>query len=485
MASEQFDQPPDYLEPSTNEILHLQQKCRPEGQDQLAAEYNGLRNETVLGHMWVEKFRDCPKNFNKCFEGSSSNPQRNRYTDVPAFEETRVRIKFEKMAKPEYDEPPGEVEKPTTSSKAQFMGIANPFRKTTSVSKNQSKSVQNLPEPSDYINANFVSGYKPCGRSWDKGNYIAAQGPMLETSGHFWEMVVQQKVSSIVMTTRCVERARTKCHQYWPTQKEGKIIYPSIVKSNFSNEQDVISPLNNTHHQITVVYVEELFVQPGQFEIHKLKVLWKDKHTDKKKSFFVNHCHFKAWPDHGIPDTAEVMLNFVKKVRFYDLERRNSYLEFGEEENTQNSVDGVVAESSSTTGTSNQTKNNTPDKQNSTSSESSENNQSSENTQNTVKSLENYKIVVHCSAGIGRTGTFIVVDTCMHHFERSKRKEDTHFAVGKDLVYETSKEVRMQRALAIQTPDQYRFCYNAVGEYIQRNYSSDSDQTTNSSGNDS
>ena len=294
---------------------------------------------------------------------------------------------------------------------------------------------------------------------------------MLETSGHFWEMVVQQKVSSIVMTTRCVERARTKCHQYWPTQKEGKIIYPTVVKSNFSNEQDIISPLNNNHHQITVVYVEELFVQPGQFEIHKLKVLWKDKNTDKKKSFYVNHCHFKAWPDHGIPDTAEVMLNFVKKVRKYDLERRNSYWELGEEADGGDSV----AESSSTnsTGTSNQTTN-TPDKQNNTATPelcSSSSTQSSENnTPNTVKSLENYKIVVHCSAGIGRTGTFIVVDTCMHHFERSKRKEDTHFAVGRDLVYETSKEVRMQRALAIQTPDQYRFCYNAVGEYIGRNY---------------
>ena len=306
---------------------------------------------------------------------------------------------------------------------------------------------------------------------------------MLETSGHFWEMVVQQKVSSIVMTTRCVERARTKCHQYWPTKKDGKIIYPKPAFGNSSsNDQDVISPLNNNHHQITVVYVDELFVQPGQFEIHKLKVLWKDKNTDKKKSFYVNHCHFKAWPDHGIPDTAEVMLNFVKKVRKYDLERRNSYWELGEEV----CVDGndIIAESSSTHSTENKTSNqtansnnNTPDKNQTEETaqirhkalKRTNSTQSSE-TQKSVKSLENYKIVVHCSAGIGRTGTFIVVDTCMHHFERSKRKEDTHFAVGPNLVFETSKDVRMQRALAIQTPDQYRFCYNAVGEYIGRNY---------------
>merc|ERR1712048_1364287 len=115
--------------------------------------------------------------------------------------------------------------------------MGNPFKKDKSSKNsnsqsNQSKYSENLEPPSDYINANYVSGYKPCGRSWDKGSYIAAQGPMQETSGHFWEMVVQQKVSSIVMTTRTVERARTKCHQYWPTKKGEKIIYPNIIHKN-------------------------------------------------------------------------------------------------------------------------------------------------------------------------------------------------------------------------------------------------------------
>ena len=305
---------------------------------------------------------------------------------------------------------------------------------------------------------------------------------MLETSGHFWEMVVQQKVSSIVMTTRTVERARTKCHQYWPTKKGEKIIYPNTIK-NQEKQPEIMSPLNNHHHQITVVYVEELYVQPGQFEIHKLKVMWKNKNTDEKKSFYVNHCHFKAWPDHGIPDTAKVMLNFVKQVRKYDLERRDNYWEIEKDTENNNTSNFDV-----TTCSSNPDKNTVQLIQNSESSNNNNNNQctsssttsSPENNNNntnlpSTSSLENFKIVVHCSAGIGRTGTFIVVDTCMHHFERSKRNEDTHFSVDEQLVYNSSKEVRMQRALAIQTPDQYRFCYNAVCEYISKNYSSDSD----------
>lgn len=108
MASEQFDQqPPEYLEPPTSEIINLQRKCLEATQEQLAQEYHHLRNETILGQGWTEKFRESPKEFQKCFSGSSNNPQRNRYTDVPSFEETRVRIKFEKVAaaavaKPEY-----------------------------------------------------------------------------------------------------------------------------------------------------------------------------------------------------------------------------------------------------------------------------------------------------------------------------------------------------------------------------------------------
>jgi len=46
--------------------------------------------------------------------------------------------------------------------------------------------------------------------------YIAAQGPLPETSGDFWQMVWDQRSSLVVMLTTNVERGRVKCHQYWP-----------------------------------------------------------------------------------------------------------------------------------------------------------------------------------------------------------------------------------------------------------------------------
>ena len=67
-------------------------------------------------------------------------------------------------------------------------------------------------------------------------------------------------------------------------------------------------------------------------------------------------------------------------------------------------------------------------------------------------------IIVHCSAGIGRTGTFITVDVCL------RRLED----VGTVDVRETVRRIRSQRAFSIQMPDQYVFCHQAVIEHAMR-----------------
>ncbi|RUS84290.1 hypothetical protein EGW08_007934, partial [Elysia chlorotica] len=67
-------------------------------------------------------------------------------------------------------------------------------------------------------------------------------------------------------------------------------------------------------------------------------------------------------------------------------------------------------------------------------------------------------IVVHCSAGIGRTGTFITVDICL------RRLED----VGTVDVRETVRKIRSQRAFSIQMPDQYVFCHQAVLEHAMK-----------------
>lgn len=64
-------------------------------------------------------------------------------------------------------------------------------------------------------------------------------------------------------------------------------------------------------------------------------------------------------------------------------------------------------------------------------------------------------IVVHCSAGVGRSGTFVTVDICI------QKLETTGLVDVKGVV----EKLRQQRYSSIQTRDQYIFCYQGIVEY--------------------
>uniref|UniRef100_A0AAQ4P6C5 Receptor-type tyrosine-protein phosphatase epsilon n=1 Tax=Gasterosteus aculeatus aculeatus TaxID=481459 RepID=A0AAQ4P6C5_GASAC len=68
----------------------------------------------------------------------------------------------------------------------------------------------------------------------------------------------------------------------------------------------------------------------------------------------------------------------------------------------------------------------------------------------------NHPIVVHCSAGAGRTGTFIALSNIL---ERVK-------AEGLLDVFQTVKSLRMQRPHMVQTVEQYDFCYKVVQDFV-------------------
>jgi len=67
---------------------------------------------------------------------------------------------------------------------------------------------------------------------------------------------------------------------------------------------------------------------------------------------------------------------------------------------------------------------------------------------------------VHCSAGIGRTGTFIVLDILINRIKRA----------GPQCVIDIQKTIRMlreQRTTMVQTEAQYRFIYHAISALLK------------------
>uniref|UniRef100_A0A182VA45 Tyrosine-protein phosphatase non-receptor type 9 n=1 Tax=Anopheles merus TaxID=30066 RepID=A0A182VA45_ANOME len=219
----------------------------------------------------------------------------------------------------------------------------------------------------DYINANFVDGYK------QKNAYISTQGPLPKTSYDFWRMVWEQHCLLIVMTTRVMERGRAKCGQYWEPTEGGLAEYGSFRLRTMSIE---------TNEDYTVV----------ELEIRNIK-------TDEVRC--VSHWQFTSWPDYGVPSSAKAMLNFLQRAREKQAEMVRALGDLW------------------------------------------------------AGHPRGPPIVVHCSAGIGRTGTFITLDICI------SRLED----VGTADIKGTVEKIRSQRAYSIQMPDQYVFCHLALIEY--------------------
>lgn len=75
-------------------------------------------------------------------------------------------------------------------------------------------------------------------------------------------------------------------------------------------------------------------------------------------------------------------------------------------------------------------------------------------------------IVVHCSAGIGRTGTYIAF---MLLIESINFQLDVMKEAPKISIFGTVRRLREQRYNTVSQVDQYRYIYKFMYEWIQQN----------------
>ncbi|KAF3704484.1 Receptor-type tyrosine-protein phosphatase eta [Channa argus] len=205
---------------------------------------------------------------------------------------------------------------------------------------------------SDYINANYMPGFN------SNREYIATQGPLPSTVNDFWRMIWEQRVMGIVMVTNCTEGGRTKCEQYWPANRN-PCLYDKL--------------------EVTMIYEQ----QEPNWTLREFNV----KHRNSSESRTVKHFHFTAWPDHGVPQSTEVLIQFRALVRQH-IERQGN---------------GAPT-------------------------------------------------VVHCSAGVGRTGTIIALDVFLQEMDKK----------GEIGINAFVHKMRLSRPHMVQTESQYIFLHQCI-----------------------
>ncbi|KAI6227563.1 Receptor-type tyrosine-protein phosphatase S [Aphelenchoides fujianensis] len=140
----------------------------------------------------------------------------------------------------------------------------------------------------DYIHANHVRG-PPLN---PEQHFICTQGPTAATTPEFWRMVRQENVQAIVMLCETRELGKEKCSQYWPLFDDEVMRFDAIGLSVINRGRFVHSP---------GVVTSVLEVRDA-------------KHADREP-LTVFHHQMKTWPDRGVPDRADVVLQLLQLVR--------------------------------------------------------------------------------------------------------------------------------------------------------------------------
>ncbi|XP_037935932.1 tyrosine-protein phosphatase 69D isoform X2 [Teleopsis dalmanni] len=272
--------------------------------------YKNRHKDTDYG--FLREYEMLPNRFSDRTTKNSDmkeNTLKNRYPDIKAYDQTRVKL-------------------------SQLNGI----------------------QGSDYINANFVIGYK------ERKKFICAQGPMESTINDFWRMIWEQHLEIIVMLTNLEEYNKSKCAKYWPE----KIL-------DFKQFGD-----------ITVKFIAEKKL--GDYLVRNLDIFKRNSgNEEEEERRQITQYHYLVWKDFMAPEHPHGIIKFIRHI-------------------------------------------------------------------NAVYSVQRGPILVHCSAGVGRTGTLVALDSLMQQLE-----EEDQVAI-----FNTVCDLRHQRNFLVQSLKQYIFLYRAL-----------------------
>ncbi|KIY62980.1 hypothetical protein CYLTODRAFT_426494 [Cylindrobasidium torrendii FP15055 ss-10] len=320
---------------------------------------------------------------------------KNRYRHIWPFEHARVRLHNDRPASPA----PRPNPSPESHTPALFpfptitrpleltippslMGASSQTAAPFATSVPLVRPTANPPSPDrrsaddDYVNASFVQPI--CTRR----RYIATQGPLEATFNDFWTLVWQQNVHVIVMLTREIEGSSIKCHRYW---KEGNYGPLRLKLESIVGEEDPGDMLDRTGGG---------FFNMDSGPPRKIDTLVKRTfiltHSEYPKSTprRITHFQYLGWPDMNVPDDARGLLSLMDEVT-----KTIEVSQGTERSPSPGPIDvRTLSELDRDTGVARRQLHATQ------------------------------PLLLHCSAGVGRTGGFIAIDAVLDAVRQELRK---------------------------------------------------------------
>ncbi|CAK7208721.1 phosphotyrosine-specific ptp2-like protein [Sporothrix bragantina] len=372
----------------------------------------------------------------------------------------------------------------------------------------------------DYVNASHLRASRTHKR------YIASQAPLPATFSDFWSMIWDEDVRVIVMLTAESEGGQVKCHPYWKNNEYGNLTLRLLSEKKASLDVDKYGSISSSSGSTTSAVSasdSRSAAETGRRRAHTLvnSVEGNDNGPGSSGSFFgqaqntpsseapfvyirkfalshrgqafspireVTQLHYPSWPDFGTPAKPSHLLALVELANA--MQRASSPAEFTPPNLTKSPSMPVVHPSSSSSIDAGKL-----DSLFWPLNEEPEANPAPK------------PMLVHCSAGCGRTGAFCTVDSVVDMLKRQQQRsirranaaaglfqtqgEDVIMAdsgngssmsqaleVDKDfdtawldsdqvdLVARTVEDFRTQRLSMVQSLRQYVLCYEAIAEWI-------------------
>ncbi|VDM65875.1 unnamed protein product, partial [Strongylus vulgaris] len=257
--------------------------------------------------------------------------------------------------------------------------------------------------PNGYINASFIK--LPKGRM----HFIAAQAPLTSTLEEWWKMVDEQKVVLIVMLCKLVEMSKVKCERYWPSEVGQSLIFGSYEIMLESEERYSLLPSLSFANEDICILSNWFHFSGEKLRFYRI-ILGKEE----------NYCSFV--------DDDYLMRKLKMTNQKTGESRLITQLHYREwpDHGCPSGEDQLI---------------------------------------NMIEKMAKYNqdstapVLVHCSAGVGRTGTIISVNYIRELIE-SEELDSLD-------IFELVMSLRKQRASMVQTQDQFHFVHKCVAHYCR------------------